>query len=176
MNWADLVIVGILLLSGIVSLLRGFVSELMSLIVWVCAFLLAGRASGIVAENLLMGIDIPQARVAIAYSGVFVLTLIVGGMFTWLLRYVMRKTGLSGTDRILGLGFGLARGVLLICAMVVLSGFTALPKTQWWQDSLTLPPFVATAERLKPYLPESVRALLQFAETTPPPQPATGSS
>lgn len=171
MTWADLAILGILTVSSVVSLLRGFISEVMSLVVWAAAFFVATTGAGIAAEQLLYGIELPQARLGIAFTGLFVLSLTVGGMITWLIRYMVRRTGLSSTDRMLGLIFGLARGVLVVTALVLLAGLTALPKTVWWQTSKTLPPFERTALLLKPHLPAQIRDLLDYAGQLPAPVP-----
>jgi len=170
-TWADLAILGILTISSVVSLLRGFISEVMSLVVWVAAFFVATTGAGIAAEQLLYGIDLPQARLGVAFTGLFLLALTVGGMITWLIRYMVRRTGLGSTDKMLGLVFGLARGVLLVTALVLLAGLTALPKTDWWQASKTLPPFERTALLLKPHLPAQIRDLLDYAGQLPAPVP-----
>lgn len=171
MTWVDLAILGILTVSSVVSLLRGFISEVMSLVVWAMAFFVATTGAGIAAEQLLYGIEVPQARLGVAFTGLFLLSLTIGGMITWLIRYLVRRTGLSSTDRMLGLVFGLARGVLLITVLVLLAGLTALPKTDWWQASKTLPPFEQTALRLKPHLPAQIRDLLDYAGRMPVPVP-----
>jgi membrane protein required for colicin V production len=168
-TWADLAILGILTVSSVVSLLRGFISEVMSLVVWVAAFFIASTGAGIAAEQLLYGIDLPQARIGVAFTGLFLLSLTIGGMITWLIRYMVRRTGLDTTDRLLGLVFGFTRGLLLVTALVLLAGLTALPKTAWWQASKTLPPFEHTALLLKPHLPAQIRDLLDYASQWPAP-------
>lgn len=172
MTWADLAILGILTVSSVVSLLRGFISEVMSLVVWAAAFFIAATGAGVAAEQLLSGIELPQARLGVAFTGLFLLSLTIGGMITWLVRYLVQRTGLSSTDRLLGLIFGLARGVVLVTALVLMAGLTALPKTEWWRESKTLPPFEHTALRLKPHLPAEVRDLLDYAGRLPVPVPA----
>jgi membrane protein required for colicin V production len=155
MNGADLAILGICLVSIIVSLFRGFVREAFSLLVWVAAIYAALYSSGMLAERLAPWIEIPSARVIIAFVGVFVLVLVVGGLLNFLLGKLVASTGLSGTDRLFGALFGAVRGLAIVLVAVIIARFTPFPGDPWWQESRLLPEM----ERLAAW------AVAQFPET-----------
>lgn len=156
MNWADLVILGIIGLSVLVSLMRGFVREALSLGIWVAAFWLAFTFADQGARLLDEWIGLPSARMTLAFALIFLLTLLLGGMLNYLAGQLISKTGLSGTDRIVGMVFGGLRGIAVITAVVMLAGLTPLPRDPWWGESLLLPHFERAAVWAADFLPEAL--------------------
>jgi membrane protein required for colicin V production len=166
---ADLVLLAIVGISTLVGLWRGFVVEVMSLAVWVAAFWLA-FAFGDDAAGLFAGVvTAGGARLFLGYAALFVSALLVGGLATWLIGRLVKSTGLSGTDRVLGLGFGLLRGAALACVLVLLLGFTPLPQDAWWRESRLLPGFQRGAEWLRAWLPAAVAQHVEFHPALPAP-------
>jgi membrane protein required for colicin V production len=167
LTWADIALLTVVGLSTIVGLWRGFVVEVMSLAVWVAAFWLA-FAFGDEAATLFEGVvQANSARLFLGYAMLFVSALLVGGLATWLMGKLVKSTGLSGTDRLLGLGFGLLRGVALACVLVLVLGFTPMPQDAWWRDSRLLPEFQRGAEWLRTWLPAAVAEHVQFSPMLP---------
>lgn len=153
MSIVDYVIIGIILVSTLISLVRGFVKEVISLLTWVAAFVVALGFSQMASRLVPPAVDIPSARVAIAFMVLFVLVLIVGGIINWAISTLVNKTGLTGTDRSVGMVFGLTRGVFIIAILILLAGLTAAPQAPWWHDSVLLPHFTVVAEWIKALLP-----------------------
>lgn len=163
LTWVDIAPLAVLALSSIVGLWRGFVVEVMSLAVWIAAFWLA-FAFGDDASVLFDGVvEAPAARLFLGYASLFFGALLVGGLVTWLMGKIVKSTGLSGTDRLLGLGFGLMRGFVLASLFVLLLGFTPLPQAREWSESRVLPGFLAGAEWLRTWLPAGVAEHVRFA-------------
>lgn len=160
MNGADLVILGILLISVVVSLVRGFIKEVFSILVWVAAIFAAFQVAGPLAVALEPIIDLPSARIIIAFAAVFVLVLVIGGLISFLVGKMVEKTGLSPTDRLFGALFGLARGLVIVVLAVLLLRVTPFAEDPWWHESRMLPTFESLAEQARAWLPESVRGLL----------------
>lgn len=145
-NWVDWSIVALIGISGLISLNRGFIKEALSLLVWCCAGAVAWLYGGALASHLAAYIELPSARVIAACAILFVLTLMVGALLTHLLGMLVQATGLSGTDRLLGMVFGVARGALLVVIVVGLLSLAPVQQDPWWQQSVLLPDFLMIAD------------------------------
>jgi membrane protein required for colicin V production len=167
MNGADWIIVAILAISVLVGLWRGLVREAIALAVWVAAIAAAIVFGAQVAGLYEHWISLPSARIALGYATVFILVLVVGGLAGWLVGRLVQGTGLGGTDRILGLGFGLLRGGLMIAALLLVLGYTPLPNDPWWQQSQLIPRFQPLVGWLRDRIPDTLDAL----EALTPPDP-----
>ncbi len=167
-NWVDWVIVGVVALSALVSLMRGLVVEVFSLLIAVAAALMSFYFAQPLAEAMLTGIELPPLRLAIAAVLIYVLTSLLGAIVLYLIRMLVKHTGLSGTDRLLGVVFGLARGLVVIVAMVWLGQLAQLNQSPWWQASSLMPSVESTAGSLSLFLPQSVREMID----PPPAEPA----
>lgn len=162
MIWIDFVILGIVAVSTVISLFRGFVKEAISLATWILAFWISLAYSGVAAAHLPFGLEDPTLRLGIAFAILFILTLLMGGIVNVLAGQLVKKTGLSGTDRSIGAVFGLARGGLIVAVVILLMGLTVIPEEPWWQDSLLVPHFERIALWLRDYLPPDLASHFSF--------------
>jgi len=146
MTTVDWIIVGIIGLSAFVGMFRGFIKEALSLAGWLAAFILASTFAPVLAE-LFTGIAAPSLRYIAAYACIFVASLIAVALINGFLSALVEATGLSGTDRVLGAAFGLARGFIIILAVVVfLPGLVPVDRDGWWASSVLIPEFTALEE------------------------------
>lgn len=146
MNWIDFTIIGVILISAVISLIRGFIKEAISLAIWFAAFFIASQFYSDLATYLTSFND-EMIRNGIAIAILFVATLILGGLINYLISQLVEFSGLSGTDRALGSVFGLLRGVLIVSAMLFfLDTFTAAGGSQWWESSVLIPEFTPIIE------------------------------
>lgn len=162
MNWADYAIVGILALSVLIGLWRGFVSEVLALGVWIAAVWVAWMFGGQVAGLFEHSVSLPSARMLLGYGICFIGVLILGALLRFVMHKLVEGTGLSGSDRILGMAFGLARGVLVVVLVVMLLGFTPFPRDPWWKQSQLLPSFRSAAQWLAVRLPDNLEKYIDF--------------
>jgi membrane protein required for colicin V production len=152
MIWIDFAILGVIGFSSLISLLRGFVKEAVSLIVWLTAFFISSTFYLDLAAYL-TNIDEPLLRNGVAITILFIATLISGGLINYVIGQLVQKTGLSGTDRVLGLVFGALRGVLIVAALLFfMDSFTPAGKTHWFKASVLIPEFVFIIEWFFDYI------------------------
>jgi len=139
---ADIVIVIIVLLSSVIGLIRGLFKELLSLIVWFAAVVLALYFSTAMGDALSGQIEDESMRQVVGFFIIFIATLILGGILQVLVKKLISSTGLTGTDRFLGFLFGSARGVLVcIVGLIALKSFEI--EADWWQQSKVIPELLA---------------------------------
>ena len=143
MNWADWVLLGIVGFSCLISLKRGFFKEAISLGIWALAFFVAvsfHESLAVLLEGVISSVSL---RYLAAFGLLFGMTLIVGSMVNHLFSELVKMTGLSGTDRVLGIVFGLARGVIIIMALLIfLPMLLPVRDELWWKQSLLIPQFL----------------------------------
>jgi len=162
-NWLDYVIIGVIVLSVVISVFRGFVREALALLVWAFAVVVGWTFFRELAVHLEPWISVPSLRYAAALALLVIGVLIVGGLVTYLVGQLVERTGLSGTDRMMGMVFGAARGVLLVAVMVLIAGLTPLPEDPWWKDSQLVSYFEEVAVWLREQLPEDVAERFHFS-------------
>jgi len=158
----DWVLLALLGLSALLGALRGFVAEVLSMVVWIAAFWLAFVYGGNAAEALQPQVADPAGRILAAYALVFVVALVVGSVVTWIVGRLVRSVGLGGVDRLAGLLYGALRGIALGCLLVLLLGFTALPREPAWRASPLVPEYQRGAEWIREWLPEAAAKHVDF--------------
>ncbi len=162
MTLVDYAILVVIALSAVISVMRGFVREALSLAGWVLAFWLALSFTRDLSFALEDYVSVPGPRLAISFFVLFFLTLLLTGLVNFLAGQLVDKTGLSGTDRALGVVFGVARGAVIVAILVLLAGFTALPRDIWWTESHLIRHFQELALWLRGFLPPDIAARISY--------------
>ncbi|OCG40112.1 CvpA family protein [Gilliamella apicola] len=141
MNWADFTIISVIAFSALISVVRGFVREALSLVSWILAFFISSQFY-IYITDYLTYFDSDVIRIAVAIVILFIATLLVCSIVSYAIGQLLKKTGLSGTDRLLGICFGVLRGVLVVAAILFLvDTFTPISQSPYWIQSQLIPHF-----------------------------------
>jgi len=164
--WIDWVIIAIVAISTLISLIRGFVREAMSLVIWVGAFVIARTFHPNMQMLLADTVGNPTVRLIAAFGILFVGTLVVGAVVNNALGRLVEATGLSATDRTLGMFFGLARGLVVVLGALALLRMTPVTGDTWWRESATVQELAKVEAWTRDVLGDEIDALLPDAEAT----------
>ncbi|HVN34892.1 MAG TPA: CvpA family protein [Casimicrobiaceae bacterium] len=163
MNAFDLTLIAIVALSTLFAFARGVVREVMALATWVVG-LVAAFAYAAALAALFTRLDISvAARHVLAFALILIAVLVAGAILARALSGAVKAIGLGFVDRLLGAVFGVARGVAVVVLFALVAGLTALPKEDWWQNSMLGRSLAEAALGLKPYLPRAWAERLDFS-------------
>ncbi|CAN5272660.1 CvpA family protein [soil metagenome] len=165
LNGADYAIISVIGLSSLISLIRGFVKEALSLAGWIIAFWVALTFCNELSNHFTKIINSVPIRTAAAFFLLFALTLIAMALINHIISCIVTKTGLSGTDRILGVLFGFGRGMFVVSVLLLVAKMSTLPNDKMWQESQLIPSFRPLEIWLHGFLPEDLGSDFMSPET-----------
>ncbi len=152
MTWIDYVILTLVLCSALISLIRGFIQETLSLLTWGSAFFIAGHFYYYLA-GYFMYFKNEIVRNSLAMIICFIMTLIIGAISNYVMHFLVEKTGISVIDRVFGLFFGVLRGILIVAIILFsIENFTIFSHNQDWKQSQLIPLFQYTINWFYNYL------------------------
>lgn len=160
-NWVDYVIAGILFFSALLSLARGFIHEAFALLVWVAGVVIAFAFAPTVSDMIQRATGWGHWRYFVAFVALFVAVWIVGAILTAFLRVLLSHVGLGPLDRLIGLVFGVARGVLFVTVLLLFSELTSVAIQAVGRSQLA-PYFGVMVSKLKHYIPDHIQSSLQY--------------
>lgn len=158
----DYVVVLVVGVSVLVSVMRGFLREVMALLAWVVAFWIANLYTASLAPLLPASIPSPELRLLAAFVVVFLAALLIMTLLGIALSHTLKAVGLGPMDRALGAVFGLARGLAIVWIGVLLAGLTSLPKESAWKNAMLSAPLEALVLGFRPWLPDDVAKRLRY--------------
>ncbi|QLQ25932.1 MAG: CvpA family protein [Dechloromonas sp.] len=159
----DYAVIGIVALSLVLGLWRGVVSEMMALAAWVLAFMAALEFGAQSGQLVFPGIADPAVRALAGCALVFFGVLVAMSLVRMAVRSMVKALGLSVSDRLLGMIFGLARGVLLVMILVAVGGMTAAPQQVWWKQATLAPPLQTAVLAARPWMPDDLAKRIRFS-------------
>ena len=163
----DVTLLALVGVSAVLGLLRGFIGVVASILAWVLASWVAFRYGGEVAFMLSDDGQPALTELFGGYALCFVAVMVFVGLAGWVVGKLVKGVGLSGLDRVLGLGLGLVRGVFVACALLLLLGFTRMPQESSWQRSRVVPALLPGALWLRGWLPDWVAERIVFGNAAP---------
>lgn len=162
MNWLDYGILIFILLSTVIGLRRGFLREIFSMVALGLSLMVAFMFGDKVAPLFEKYIPIPSMRQIVAFTALLIIMLIIMAMLNYVLAAIISMNDIGGIDLLLGMLFGIARGMIMITAFVFLLGFTPFPRDTWWRESQLIPHFTVMAHWGCKFLPPELSKLSSF--------------
>jgi membrane protein required for colicin V production len=156
----DWIFAAVLLMSMLIGAWRGLIYEVLSLISWLAAFVLAKWLAQDVAHYLPMSGASEMMRYGAGFVLVFIATVMLGSLIATLVKKLMTTVGLRPVDRVLGASFGLIRGGLLLLLATVLVAMTPFKSTATWQESVGVRLTLTVIKGIKPALPRDLDKFL----------------
>ena len=156
MSTADIVILCLIALPTIVGIFYGFLNIVFSLLSWAVSLGLSIKLVQYFSPLLENYVDTPILRIILAFIALFILSLLIMSGISYLIVKLLGRSGLTATDRILVLFFGMGLGGLIVAIIILLAGFTAFPQEPWWEESKLVEPFERISIWSARFLPESI--------------------
>lgn len=156
METIDIVILVILFIPGLVGIMYGFLNIIFSIIAWIMAFGISVKFGAYFSPLLENFIETLLIRNMLAFTGLFIISLIIFTTLGYFIVKLLGRTGLTAADRILGFFLGIGLGGSILTVIVFLAGFTDLPQESWWQQSSLIEPFAHICVWGQQFLPQNV--------------------
>ena len=161
----DVLVLLIIVVSVAISAVRGFFKEAVSLLTWVSAILITlmftSRFASLLPRDT---IESPQARYAISALVLFFGSMILGGLINYLFQKILQSAEKGKLDMWLGVGFGVARGVVIVTLLVLLANLIPTFKQEtWWRQSAFIPPVQRAAKFIHAQLPIELAQHFDFS-------------
>ena len=159
MTGFDWIIAAVILVSIIISIFRGFIKEAFSLISWILAIWLGITFCVYVGEFIHQYIEIPtpKFREWAGFAAIFIGTLFVFSLISYLISKLLIRGPIKGVDRVLGIGFGFLRGVAIVVALLMVVRALGLEDSQWWTNSKHIGHFEPIMDAVEGMLPTSLQ-------------------
>jgi membrane protein required for colicin V production len=162
MTLIDYVVLAIVGFSVLLSVLRGFVRELLALAAWVVAFIVARLFGGDLAAIMPPEIPGEELRWLAGFATLFLSVLLVMSLIAVAASQLIKSAGLSVEDRLLGAVFGLVRGAAVVLVLALLAGATALPRQPVWREAALRPLLELVALGVKGWLPPALAQHIKY--------------
>ncbi|MEO7344817.1 MAG: CvpA family protein [Methylotenera sp.] len=158
-DYAVLIIVA---LSVILSVMRGLLREVLAILGWVAAFYVAKTYTNQLVPMMPKDIPTESLRILAAFLVLFLATLLVASLLAIALSAIFKKIGLGWLNRLLGAGFGMVRGLLIVSILVFLAGLTNMPKDARWRNAMFSSPLEALVASMLPWVPVSIAKHVKY--------------
>jgi len=164
LNTTDIIILIALFLPALIGAIYGFLNIVFSILAWVLALGMSAKFGSYFSPLIEEYIQTDMLRDALAFVGLFVVSLMIFTAIGYFIVKLMGKAGLTATDRILGFFLGFGLGISIVAVVVFLAGFTAITEEAWWQSSMILETFEQISVWAQQFLPDNVAKYHSYAE------------
>jgi membrane protein required for colicin V production len=158
----DYVVLTVIGISIVVSMMRGAIKEMLAIFGWVAAFYVAKTYAALLSPLLPQDIPTEALKTLAAFLILLIAVLFINSLLSIAISSLISKIGLGWLNRFLGVIFGFAKGLLIVCVLVFLAGLTSLPKEKIWTDAMLSSPLEVLVKSALPWLPNSVTKHVKF--------------
>jgi len=158
----DYVVLSIFIVSIVLSIIRGFVREALSIAGWIIAFIAAGAYASYLEPFMPSAIGGESLRILIAFILVFLAALLITALITMVLSALIKGVGLGFIDRLLGSVFGFLRAFVIVMLLVLIAGLTAIPKQPFWQQAVLSRSLEVVAMQITHWLPNDLSKWISY--------------
>lgn len=158
-QWLDFIILGIIFLSTVTGLFRGFIKEIVAILAWVIGIWLAYENYQTLAFWFHTYIHDKALRSVLSFILILFAVLLGGAIFNAFFHFVLKSTGLSGINRLLGMVFGALRGIIIVALIITFIQMTSLPYHSYTKNSLLYPKFKPLTTWLQQLMPRQINQI-----------------
>lgn len=158
----DYVVMGIVGASLLLGLWRGVVGEVIALAAWILAFFAAAKFGDEIGQVAFVGVVAPGMQALAGFAAAFIGVLVVMAIVRMASSGLVKALGMGLSDRLLGLVFGVARGLMFTMVLVAVGGMTSAPQQGWWQRAMLSAPLETAVMMAKPWLPQDLAKQIRF--------------
>lgn len=158
----DYIVLAVLGFSILLSVMRGLVKEVLSILAWFVAFYVGRTYTDQMLPLIPTDIPSESLRTLAAFLVLFLATLLLATLLAIAISAIFKKIGLGWLNRMLGAVFGAFRGVLIVCILVLLAGMTEMPKDARWKNAMFSAPIEALVVSLLPWLPDGISKHVKY--------------
>jgi len=155
----DIAIVVVMLVSVVTGFSRGFVRELFAIGLWGIAIFTSLHYSPVLGGMLKPWIAQDQLRSIIAFVAFLAFILLVGGLIVSTISFLIHKSGLSGTDRILGMVFGILRAIFVVALLFVVLDLSGIQLGSYQKQSKLYPQFTNVIAWVQSLIPNWMKQI-----------------
>ncbi|UJP05271.1 MAG: CvpA family protein [Nitrosomonas sp.] len=158
----DYVVGGVFVVSIVLSILRGFVRETLSIAGWIVAFIVAGAYSPYFEQFVPAEVVGETLRFSVSFVLTFLAVLLITALAIMLLTALIKGIGLGFIDRLLGSIFGFFRALVIVTVIVLIAGLTTIPHQSFWQQAMFSRSLETVALQVLPWLPEDLSKRISY--------------
>lgn len=154
MTWLDYGLIGILGISTLFGILRGFAKEAWSLTTWLAAIILGLVYAPLIAPYMVEVVEGEFPQHATAFLAIAISVFLASSLIRLTLAQFFHGVDLGSLNRFLGLTFGFGRGTIVIAILVILLGMSSISNTSAWTNSSVIPHVKPVSDWLLQKLPQ----------------------
>ena len=179
----DIILIGVMLISALLAMIRGFMREVLSIAAWLIAALATLYAFSKIMPSAKSYFNNDIVAYAVVLGGTFLATLLIVSVITVRFSDMVLDSRVGALDRTMGFLFGLARGLIIVVVAFLFFAWLVPDRSQpdWVRSAKSRVVLQGTGDWLMSMLPEDLDATIskRFKKAKPeedePPQPGQRS-